>query len=288
MASELTFEVGLPIRNSFSQAVATLQRAMQIQGVTSIHLSVNEPGEDREKFLGLAEVDARVRVTLQRQDLGLYGNLRFLVNSANSFYFSWLCYDDVPPIDFLSSAMRADIDGEGNKALYVPAIGQQHFNDVDQWHGPLEVWPLFDYKIKPRAEKLFLGFRTHYIYGVWKRQYLAEIFPKRNFDWLDALLLARTIADEKIANVASGTYVVGVVDKFPTKVGTKHRLWPWAVRTSRLIFSSGDLIGNLRGYFIALVTFAHINHYWNMRERFSGQKQVFKSSLYPDKVPQSK
>lgn len=274
-----TFEVGLPVRNNYLEAVATVKRALQIVGVTSVHVSVNEPGNLGEKFLALPDIDPRVRVTLQDRDLGLYGNLRFLANAARSYYFSWLCYDDAPPTDLLTSAIRSDSEGGGTKALFVPTMGQQHFNDVDQWHGELEVWPLFDYTMKPRAEKLFLGFRTHYIYGVWKRQFLTDIFPSKNFDWLDALLLARTISDEKITNFPSGTYVVGVVDKFPTRVGARHRLGPWLLRSSSLVLNSSDLLGNLRGYLIAAVTFGHINNYWNARERFHSQKQTFKSSL---------
>lgn len=273
-----TFEIGLPIWKSFQEAEQTLLRALQVDGVTSIHISVNSPGSQSRDFLNLCNIDTRVRVTLQDTNLGLYGNLRFLAMEAESDYFSWLCFDDLPSTDLFTSVESRSKENLPPKALFIPTMGQKHFSTELNWHGPLELWP--ELELDPsKTSNVFTNFRTHYIYGVWNTKALKKYFPKLNFDWLDAYLLTAVMCRGLATYVDTKTYIVGIVDKFPTRVGSKLRILGWLVFSFSNLFQTKKSFHNFRAYISAAISFSHINHYWNLRERHRNQSSAFSRSL---------
>lgn len=276
VSTEPTYEIGIPVRSNLDWALETTKRALSVKGVTSVHVSVNDPSQEqtfRDKFTKLPAV----RLSIQDRDLGLYGNLRFLANSSRARYFSWLCLDDIPDREFFASSVLEDktqVPG-----LWVPQIAQQDFDDARKWHGPTRKWPKPESLVnRPFEWGVFFGNRTHYIYGVWETEYLRSILPARNFDWLDAYLVSKATLDRRIKHVESGMFIVGISDKLPNRVGRKHELRGWLWHAFRLVLQSQNALQALRWYLVAGLTQMHINHYWNTRER----AQKFKVSVGAD------
>ena len=260
-----TYEIGIPVHSNLRWAIETTERALSVAGVTSVHVSVNDPSQ-ANLFRDQFPSHPLVRLSIQNKPLGLYGNLRFLANSSSAKFFSWLCLDDKPDKDFF---IREVLGKESPlTSLYVPRIAQQDFDDVRQWHGPTQAWESpASHSQKPFEWKVFFGNRTHYIFGIWETRYLCSIFPARNFDWLDAYLLARATVDGRISHFESGTLTVGASNKLPHRVGRKHRISGWLCQALRLVFKSRRPLRAFRWYVVAGITQSHINHYWNTREK---------------------
>lgn len=261
-----SYEIGIPIRSRFDHARDTILRAATVEGVTSIHVSVNEANQG-EEYLSLLLLDPRVRVSVQGENLGLYGNLRFLAENCETEFFSWLCFDDIPSADLLPCALRGIDPQFPQPSLFVPSMGQRLFDEEQGgWIGPLEDWLVDPVFHSNSPKRIFFGFRTHYVYGLWRTDFLKRIFPSKNFDWLDAYLLAKTISSNGLRHVDAAKFIVGIVDKFPTRVGRKHRLLPWLTHAFHLALSTSQPLKRAFWFSMAVVNISRINQFWNSAE----------------------
>lgn len=88
----MTLTVGIPSRGVNPSLYRVIEHALSLDA-DEIIVAIN-PGS--EGIDDLSEYsDPRLRIIFHKEDLGLYGNFRFLVKQANSEYFTWLCTDDL-------------------------------------------------------------------------------------------------------------------------------------------------------------------------------------------------
>jgi glycosyltransferase involved in cell wall biosynthesis len=62
--------------------------------VDEILIGINPMPGDDDTVLSLIKSDSRIKVFIHSEDLGLYGNFRFLLKQAQTKYFVWHCTDD--------------------------------------------------------------------------------------------------------------------------------------------------------------------------------------------------
>lgn len=249
-----SLEIGIPIYDNVLDASDTLRRAIALPGVTSIHLSVNRPGGRDSHFLKLAELDARVRVTLQPVNLGLYGNLRFLVNNAGAEYFSWLAADDLISEDFVQAFLSSSEVSSLTVSNFVhrtcsrvPNIVWNIDSTAPGW------WPDRDRGNRPT----YFSTEPSWIFGIWETKYLQKIFPNKDFDFLDTVLLSTALLDCQITTLhVAEPSVIGLWEgRPPNHVNGKfHKFSGWAGHALRLVIANKPLsLSAWRGYLGAFI-----------------------------------
>lgn len=180
--------------------------------VNQIHISVNPS----QAFCDLSDVlflSPRIRITLQKYDLGLYGNFRFLIQSATAPYIAIQCADDQQTADYQNVCLAL------RKSSCVLGIPTWHWSEFDPQKGghfgaPKDgVYPNTESKnaLLLDAEKA----EPSWIFGIWESEYIKEHFPKEDFDWLDFYLLQKVCCDERVKRIETVT---------PLIIGT----WNWA------------------------------------------------------------
>lgn len=247
-------EIGIPILNSLQDAHAAIERAIQLPGVSVIHLSVNNPGLLSQQFESLTSMDPRVRVSLQRHNLGLYGNLRFLAQSASEPHFSWVAADDILSKDFLEAFQNT----ESPTKLSISNFVHQNCvrNAAIEWDSQSTVsgwWP------QPRSDGNWEYFSTEpsWIFGIWDTAYLKRIFPSRNYDFLDTILLATVLFDNEITVLhVENPSVIGLwPNRAPNHVNGKyHGFARWSLEALTLLVSRKPFAALAwRGFLTALL-----------------------------------
>jgi hypothetical protein len=249
-----SLEIGIPILKSLEDAQGAIARAVLLPGVSAIHLSVNDPGDLEERFEALTQMDSRVRVTLQRDNLGLYGNLRFLAQSAAASHFSWLAADDILTRDFVEAFLNRERPTKLSVSNFVhqicvrnPTISWDLSSTVQGW------WP------EPKDDGRWQYFSTEpsWIFGIWETSYLKKIFPSKSYDFLDTILLAHVLFDDEISLICvKNPSVIGLwPNRPPNHVNGKyHGFSKWAGEALKLLVRREPLSAHAwRGLLTALI-----------------------------------
>lgn len=204
-------EVGIPIKDDPRLAFETLQRVFELQNVSSIHISISQPKDrEHEKFLALESYNSdrcNVRVTVHEEPLTLFANLRFLLDSCQSSWFSWICDDDNPSPNLYADFLEI-IREYPEKALYVPQLSYRAFRRNPTSWGDAETpcqrsekpWTLAAAPFEPPP---------HQMYGVWKREYLAQTMPRKGFDWFDHYLITVAMFENQIQHLPEYMMIIG-------------------------------------------------------------------------------
>lgn len=103
MQSEEVF-IGVPCFNSASTLSKTLESLLQ-QDFTNFKVLISDDCSSDNSYAKGREYclkDSRFSIVKQKQNLGLYANLKYLFDESNSPYFMWLASDDYLSQDFLS------------------------------------------------------------------------------------------------------------------------------------------------------------------------------------------
>lgn len=246
-------EIGIPILNSLFDAKDTVSRAILLPGVSSIHLSVNIPGSFEQEFKELATLDPRVRVSLQSENLGLYGNLRYLAQVAVEPYFAWLAADDILAQDFVEAFQATPNPKKLSVSNFVHQVCARDSNIT--WDSKTTIkgwWP----ETEPDGDWAYFSTEPSWIFGIWDTSYLKAIFPSQNYDFLDTVLLARVLFDNEIEvlNVARPSVIGLWPNRPPNHVNGKyHGFAMWAFAALRLLVQRKPLsIRTWKGYLTAL------------------------------------
>ncbi len=247
-------EIGIPIFNNLQDAQASIERAILLPGVSAIHLSVNNPGLLSQQFESLTSMDPRVRVSLQRHNLGLYGNLRFLAQSASAPHFSWLAADDILSKDFVEAFQNIE---NPSKLSISNFVHQNCVRNTDiAWDSESTV---SGWLPQPRPDGTWEFFSTEpsWIFGIWETTYLKGIFPSQNYDFLDTILLANVLFDNEIMvlNVENPSVIGLWPNRPPNHVNGKyHGFAKWSLEALTLLVSRKPFDAQAwRGFLTALL-----------------------------------
>lgn len=208
-------EVGIPLLTGVELARQVVLDVLEWPNIGKVHLSVNQPGIESEKYHELATIDSRISVTCQPKNLGLYGNFRFLVENSKLDYFAWHAYDDRISPATISNALSKIASTSNSTLAVIPYELQECLLDPLRWEGERLPGVL---PITSDRREIFssaLNAEPSWIFGIWKSGYLKSIYPKRDFDWLDSYILYRALIEAK---------VVVVDDSEPMTIGTWTRL----------------------------------------------------------------
>lgn len=204
-------EVGIPLLSGVELAHQVILDVLRWPNIGRVHLSINHPGLDSEKYFALEEIDPKVVVTCQNINLGLYGNFRFLVENSKLDYFAWHAFDDRVSSQTIGRALAMISASPKSSLAVIPYELQECLLQPLRWEG--KRLPGILPKITDRKESFFsaLYAEPSWIFGIWKSSYLRNIFPRKDFDWLDSYILHRVLIEEK---------VVVVEDSEPMTIGT--------------------------------------------------------------------
>lgn len=234
--SELSdIEIGIPVYRSLSRGIAKAVSLRDEYPHVAIHLSIN--GVDLKSLnreLRSKCESLKIKLTLFEDDIGLYGNFRYLALAAQLKFFAWLALDDKPcSPPWENAAAVAD--------LVIPNFEYRAFDERDT------SWSTDVKGLVPAASRANVFHNQfHGFLGLWRTEFLVSIFPKRDFDWLDTFLLDSAFLMGKVKMDGSRTQVLGwwPQSEMRTKNYTNGRyLNPnqWLVNSLRMIARVGAI-----------------------------------------------
>lgn len=222
----MNIEIGIPVLSDSKgghRKVSELRRA-GFQG--KIHLSINK--SDFAEANSSAR-DPLLRVTQHAENLGLYGNFKYLIESSTCELFLWLAMDD----EFPEELVRNATEGSGHVAdLTVGKVStfDSKTGEELESNDPTIMSDLFS----PNPSAIF---------GVWRTDWLKGVFPSKPFDWLDVFLVTATMRLGSIKSDEVATLRIAWSPKTPHHVNNKyHQPWLWAVHAIKLVRNARDFV----------------------------------------------
>lgn len=237
---------GIPVYQDAAAALNKIRIVRNMGFDGPIHVSINSFAGELSEVAGIEYLnfDNLVTITTHSENLGLYGNFRFLAQKCRTEFFAWVPLDDCPPTDlvrFLTNSDKPDLNADLFYTRHVlieascPSASQCAALDVSKAHQPIDM--SLAYSPDPSA-----------IFGVWRAAWLVENFPRQDFDWLDTYLLSKVILLGQVA-LKDGVRGIGFqLGRSPHSVNGKfHSPNGWSWRTLCLAAKSR----NIRGIFQA-------------------------------------
>lgn len=204
--------MGIPIRGNLGFIEHLIELALSFDFVEMVHIGVNPTSINLDLHRRFSR-NKRVKFSFHTTDIGLYGNFRFLARNCTSAKFMWWCFDDRISSDLQS---LFDFAESSSRGLTLGKFDLQEFDPSS-----LEYFGKRIEGSLPRTETEFhrltsaLNCDPSWIFGVWDAEYLREIFPKNDFDWLDSYLLFETLIRDEV-QIAP--------DVSPSTIGTLRHL----------------------------------------------------------------
>lgn len=216
--------IAIPVLSDVDSAIRKV-RAVRGAGFGGrIIVSINSWGVEKDsKDIQLQFKLLDCEIHLHKNNKGLYGNFKFLLDQVETSHFMWTALDDVPPAKILESSWRVGLAAD----LVIGDLNLMEFNSG-------EFGPTVE---SINASSFFLcdELQIHpgFVFGVWRTEFVREVWPKSPMDWLDTyiLLCARTNGTVKVAEVKD-PWTIGQSQKAPHKVnGRFHNpiRWGWKV-----------------------------------------------------------
>lgn len=228
MTRDLTVEAGIPVLGEVEVGIAQARNLREGGFGGKIHVSVNH-SSGISKQVRMAADALGIRVSEHKVNLGLYGNFRFLVDSARADKFFWLAVDDSPPWDLLN--FLAHEPGDRDETLLwsqtqlVPELKPNRNHQAEYPHSRFT---------EGFERKNIFDFHPSHIFGIWDLGWLKANFPPSNFDWLDVYLLSLAYL-EGTTKLVPGLRQIGTTKKAPHRVnGRYHRPFGWTLHAGYL------------------------------------------------------
>jgi hypothetical protein len=252
-----TLEVGIPLLSGLSLARSAVDDVLNWPDVSIIHISVNDAGHDAQAYKDLESLDNRIIVTCQETNLGLYGNFRYLVEHSKSTFFIWHAFDDHISRNTLAQALKYINSNREIALAVIPFNSQECYSNPIRYEGPPTLGMVPNMQSRQSRFNSALYAEPSWIFGIWRSDYLREVFPSSNFDWLDSYLLIKAVASNKTGLTrVSEPMIIGTWNwrgKIPHSVNgrshssKKYLLYStWALLTNGYLFHYKELYEYLR------------------------------------------
>jgi hypothetical protein len=269
MSSTKTAEVtvGIPVSGDLTNAMqkAGHLRASGFTGsiLISAHSLPDFPLGEFESMLKEAE-GLDIGILVSHSPLTLYENFRKLVDICDSKFFCWVALDDWPSMGLLKSHSEF-----ANFDLVVTNVETKFFShgvfgDTLSEHSAVEFFECNPFVVHP-----------FFIFGIWKKEFLLRIWPKREFDYLDTYLLYRARLEGRIKVFQDGRAAwIGFQEKRPHSVNKRGlSMWMWLahILTSTVFWRS-------RGTNRSLIHVAY--SHWKFSK--SNRLDLRRASVFPE------
>lgn len=175
----------------------------------------------------LAAADPRVRLHVNRENIGILGNFGLVLEKARGKYFMWAACDDFWTPDFVGKMVQA-LETHSEAGVAMSAVerirenGERH--DVVRYAGPRDPGRMSHFKLalalmvgRPyhlffyglhRTDFLKKAFRNFLAVAAGDRLFICQLALATGFRYVDEILHVRTISNEpivrKYANEAFG------------------------------------------------------------------------------------
>lgn len=213
--------IGVPLKNPSPLVMPKIIELLSRPGITQIHVSINPPFTFKSHFESLQ--DLGIRVSIQPRDIGLYGNFRFLANTCTEEFFAWQCFDDSLSVDLHEFA----INYPKETGLIIPSWVWQEIDGKTLKYFDEQIEGTYP-NLESISNRVYSSAKAEpsWIFGLWRTNFLNNIFPKKDFDWLDLYLLQTAIRSNKVKIGKTSTPTVIGTWKTTSKI-------PYAVRQGR-------------------------------------------------------
>jgi glycosyltransferase involved in cell wall biosynthesis len=168
-----------------------------VDGVEEILVGINPDGSTYDFLLEPYLNNSRVKFFCHKEDLGLYGNFRFLLHQSRNQYFSWLCTDDQLSPSILELLNQAQ---KNSSNLVIPTwIWAEYYPDTLSFSmDDAKPGNYPNISSSDSTLKSIIYCEPSWIFGVWRTEYLQSIFPDASFDWLDTYLLQKVLLTGRV------------------------------------------------------------------------------------------
>jgi glycosyltransferase involved in cell wall biosynthesis len=216
-----TVSIGLAVRNE-PHAIRRCIESVLAQDLTDLELVVCDNASDDETVETLEEyarADGRVRVAVNRVNIGLHENMNRVLQSARGSLFRWISADDWLEPSALSTAVRAlerhpDAVGvTSGFTIHTPGVSPRFERYQGEFPSSSDAGRRFE-----RMLWFFHAGDAKYdpVYGVYRRQHLlrsGRLRPSECTDWLlsaELALMGPIIHIDQLLAHRTRTYPVGV------------------------------------------------------------------------------
>jgi hypothetical protein len=204
--------IGVPTKGTSLSLIRVLKYCHQLPRNYQILVSIN-PGYTDVEIPSTYLEAPNFKFIWQKDDLGLYGNFRFLLQNSETQLFCWFCVDDNVS-GSLGDICEYAIDTHSDLTISCWQLDEYDLESA-QYEGNARFGILPDLTNSYTRVLASLNIDPSWMFGVWKTSYLKEIFPKNDFDWLDCDILQEVLLKGKVSIFTSAK---------PALIGTHYKL----------------------------------------------------------------
>ncbi len=204
--------IGVPTKGTSLSLLRVLEFCHQLSKDYQVLVSIN-PGNTDVEIPGKYFEASNFKFFWQKDDLGLYGNFRFLLQNAETRLFCWFCIDDNISSDIADICQHA-IDTQSDLTITSWQLDEYDMKSA-RYEGNAVFGDLPNLTNSYNRMLASLNIDPSWMFGVWKTGYLQNIFPRADFDWLDCDLLQNVLINGQVSIFTSAN---------PALIGTHYKL----------------------------------------------------------------
>ncbi len=218
----------VPTRSDIDGAVRVAQECLHMEGSHDVRVlvSVSDPTHQKAIASALHGLNSsRIDVLPAAGDLSLYGNFRRLVHASDAEWVSICADDDAKAPDFVRLTLGNALPTTVGLS---PAISLREFDRTTSSFGRelRYVQPsLTGQSVIAQAAHV----EASWIFGLWRRTWLAQAFPRDDWDWIDCAIVQRAIVERSFQLCAEASSIIcgWNPERQPWSVGSQHSTSRW-------------------------------------------------------------
>jgi len=239
--------IGIPTYNRPDGLLRTIKHIAS-QTYTNLEILVSNNASPNPMVAALlarcAELDPRIRVVNQAENLGLHKNFQYVLNHTQGEYFMWAADDDEWEPTFIAVCVGAHLANDVGTVM----PGFLRHNRALGLRGTANL-PLMTGRDRFADANLFYESLPHSIfYGLHRRSTVAWFGSAPFEGWDDELFVLRQIIEHGVLTMPQRVlYVAGIEDatyqiKFPKEAEDRHFFWgPRLLNYAQLLLNNQAL-----------------------------------------------
>jgi hypothetical protein len=204
----------VPVLRDIDSAYLKAQLLRQMDFKGPLLVSINDSARDLNDDETSLFKNLGCTVYTHRQNLGLYGNFKFLADNTNTSHFAWVALDDIPSRDILKDWLP-----NLSATLTIGRIEVRNYSAKE--HGRL----LESISTDAFFESNPFSINPSFLFGIWKTDFIRTAWTEKSMDWLDTYILLQARIQGPVETiVVEDPWIIGATNKSPHKVNGKFHL----------------------------------------------------------------